>query len=157
LESDLAEEVLRLKAVMTRMFEGWVAVRAELPQISQRLTFGTGHRDKNAHKRAYRDLYSLIRKQLNRMPEKLPETALFEKPKLEVARAVARTVRGDAPLPFANQAGTIFMGCPYGKEWIDVTKVFTEHVFDGVYKCDAGHEVFFGGIDKKEARVELKQ
>lgn len=146
----MAEEVLKLKSLMTRMFDGWAALKDELPEISKRLKFGTSHRDKNAHQRAYRDLFSAVKKQLNRMPDKLPEISLFERPKAEVTAAVTRTIHGDAPLPLVNQAGTIFMGCPRCDGWINVTKVFTEHVFDGVYKCDRGHQVLFGGIDKKE-------
>ena len=52
----------------------------------------------------------------------------------------------DHPLPIISKNEAFLMGCPRCEEWIDVTRVFTEQYFDGVYECPAGHKVVFAGL-----------
>ena len=57
-------------------------------------------------------------------------------------------------MPFRAKGESVFMGCPKCPEWIDVTKVFTDQYFDGVYECSKGHSIIFGGITVEKPSQE---
>ena len=152
-ELSLEEQVIKLKRYVSALHQSWQQVRIEIRSISERLRLATSHRDPRAHSRAYHDLSSLVRKELQKVPEKQPEFPLFEKPKA-VAATIKRMLKGDSPIPIVNVAGTIFMGCFSCDEWIDITPLFAERKFDWRYECPQGHPVYFAG-GKKFKREEV--
>lgn len=141
----IERDLLALKKYVDLLHGSWRDVRAEVPLISERLKMGTGHKDSKAHSRAYRDLFSLVKKMLNKIPEQAPQMPIFEKPK-EVKRAVELAKKGDAPIPLINTGGTVYMGCIWCDDWVDVTKLFTEGKFNAIYSCPEGHNLFFAGV-----------
>ena len=145
----IEQELLALKKYFDLMHGSWQEVRFEIPLISERLKMATAHKDPRAHSRAYRDLFSIVRKMLNKIPEKAPQMPVFEKPK-EVKRAIALAKKGDAPIPLINTGGTIFMGCIGCDDWVDLTALFAEGKFDRRYECPQGHAIYFAS--GKEAK-----
>jgi hypothetical protein len=121
-------------------------IREELALVREHLREDATHKDTKAHARAYHRLSQLLTVLLRKLPNSPPQFALFESPQ-KTAETVRRSLVGDSPIPLINRAGTIFMGCPRCEEWIDITKIFTEGVFDGVYLCANQHRVVFGGLD----------
>ncbi len=140
----LEEQVVKLKRYVNSLYQSWQQVRGGIHPISERLKLATSHRDLKAHSRAYHDLSSLVRKELQKIPDKQPEFPLFEKPRV-AATTIKRMLKGDSPIPLVNVAGTIFMGCFLCDEWIDLTPLFAEGKLDRRYECSKGHPVYFAG------------
>lgn len=117
-------------------------LKDDIRHISERLRFNTGHRDPSAHRRAYQDLSRTVREFLRKIPE-VPMERPQPDPR-EVKNGNKKVI-----LPFVIKNDFVFMGCSKCTEWIDVTNVFSKHIFDGCYSCINGHEVFFGGLEDK--------
>lgn len=100
------------------------------------MRYSVGTRDKLAHRRAYHDLSKATRDFLGKAPEPPKEEKL--KPK---------ALKEKQGIPFRELKGSVFLGCTDAAcpEWVDVTKVFDEHIFDGVYECPRGHRTVFAG------------
>ena len=64
--------------------------------------------------------------------------------------------RKEGRIPFSLKSERVFMGCPKCEGWIDVTRVFTEQYFDGVYSCPHNHRVVFGGVTVEKSKEAEK-
>ena len=109
------------------------------PLIYERLRFSMGKGDKLARSRAYHDLAKEVRTFLKNVPN--PPVESESKPEIR------STAQG--AIPFKTQGEKVYMGCFKCPEWIDVTKVFTDQVFDGVYRCPNNDAVIFTGIERR--------
>jgi hypothetical protein len=143
------DEVIRFKAYVLKLQEGFNGIRHELPLVRERLQLASSQRNPRAHYVAYHDVSRMLTTILKRIPEQPPPFPLFGKPQevRVVKEAIEKVINGGQDeIPLVNTAGTIFMGCFRCNDWIDVTKLFTERKLDKMYQCPNGHPVFFGSV-----------